>query len=79
VLLKGAPSDLKVVMRDDQYFGSQTFHQALKSLHDRKRITMEQALAAADNPQELRNEIQGLVVGGSSGQTPGSSTGLRLE
>jgi twitching motility protein PilT len=65
VLLKGAPSDLKPAMRDDEYFGSQTLHQALKRLYDGKRITMETALEAAENPQELRNEIQGLVVGRS--------------
>jgi Tfp pilus assembly ATPase PilU len=37
-----------------------TFNQSLKSLLERDLITLEDALAAADSPDELKLELRGI-------------------
>jgi Tfp pilus assembly ATPase PilU len=41
----------------------QTFNQALKVLIQGDHISLEDALAAADSPDELRLEIRGITKG----------------
>jgi twitching motility protein PilU len=63
LIQKGEVLKLPAAMREDTYFGSETYHEALVRLHRAGTITMAEALGATGRPQELRNELQGLTVG----------------
>jgi twitching motility protein PilT len=56
---------LRAAMEEDDYYGSQTYNQALRAMYNEGMIDMETALAASDRPQELRNDLQGLRQGKS--------------
>ena len=60
MLEQGRTRQLPVALRDGGYYGTQTFGQSLKSLLDRTIITEEEALGAADNPDELKLELKGI-------------------
>ena len=62
-LAAGKIRDLYKAIRDGGYYGMQTFNQALKSLIQGDHISLEDALAAADSPDELRLEIRGITKG----------------
>jgi twitching motility protein PilT len=47
-------------MRQGQYYGMQTFNQALISLINSKQVTLPEALAASSNPEELMLSIHGV-------------------
>jgi len=64
LLEQGKTRQLPAALRDGGYFGTQTFGQSLKSLLDRDLVSTEDALAAADNPEELRLELKGVMRGG---------------
>lgn len=64
LLQQGKTRQIPTALRDGGYFGTQTFGQALKQLIDSGRVTEEEALAAADSPEELRMEMRGIVRGG---------------
>jgi twitching motility protein PilT len=66
LLDQGKTRQLPAALRDGDYFGTITFGQALKGLLDNGLITQEDALAAADNPEELRMELKGIVRGGNA-------------
>jgi twitching motility protein PilT len=66
LIYKGQTLKLPDAMREDTYFGNQTFNQALAQLHRAGTVTLEQALTASPKPQELRNELQGLSTDSSS-------------
>ena len=63
MLEKGRTRELPSALRDGGYFGTQTFGQSLKKLLDADAISQEDALASADNPEELRLELKGIVRG----------------
>ncbi|MHC4789412.1 MAG: type IV pilus twitching motility protein PilT [Planctomycetota bacterium] len=63
LIMKGQTLKLEAAMREDTYFGSQSYHEALIGLYRAGTITLETALAASPRPQELRNELQGLRRG----------------
>ena len=46
-----------------EYYGSQTFNQSLKALYQSGTISLEEAMSAADNPDELKLEIRGIARG----------------
>jgi len=46
-----------------EYYGSQTFNQSLRTLYQSNAISLEEAMAAADNPDELKLEIRGISKG----------------
>jgi len=50
-------------MEKGDYYGMQTFNQALKKLHSRGLIKLEDALAFASNPEELLLYIRGIDSG----------------
>lgn len=54
------------MMRQGQYYGMQTFHQALVSLIKAGEITLEEALAAAPNPEEIMMAVRGVATGTES-------------
>jgi twitching motility protein PilT len=63
LLAAGKIRELYKAIRDGGYYGMQTFNQALKVLIQNDHISLEDALAAADSPDELRLEIRGITKG----------------
>ena len=63
ILLEGRTNELYKVIKEGEYFGSQTFNQALRKLYQNDWVTLEDAMAAADNPDELKMELKGIVKG----------------
>ena len=64
LLQQGRTRQIPAALRDGAYFGTQTFGQSLKQLIDAGTISEEDALAAADSPDELRLELKGISRGG---------------
>lgn len=60
MLLAGRTRELYKSIKDGAYYGCMTYNQSLKSLLERDLITLEDALAAADNPDELKLELRGI-------------------
>jgi twitching motility protein PilT len=63
LLMEGRTTELYKAVRDGEYFGSQTFNQALKKMYQSDQITLEEALTGADNPEELKLELKGVTKG----------------
>jgi twitching motility protein PilT len=63
LIYRNETGKLRAAMREDTYFGSQTFNESLLAMHGEGTIDLDTALAASDRPQELKNEIQGLSLG----------------
>ncbi|MFH1227214.1 MAG: PilT/PilU family type 4a pilus ATPase [Planctomycetota bacterium] len=64
LLIDGKTKELyKAIYEGAKYYGTQTFNQSLKLLYQESLISLENALAAADNPDELKLEIRGIVKG----------------
>ncbi|MFA5794564.1 MAG: PilT/PilU family type 4a pilus ATPase [Candidatus Brocadiia bacterium] len=64
LLSEGKTRELyKAIYDGSKYYGTQTFNQSLRSLYQEGLISLESALAAADNPDELKLEIRGIVKG----------------
>jgi twitching motility protein PilT len=55
---EGDTGDLYASMREGTHFGMNTLNQALQSLFQNKTITMDEALAATNNPTELRQMLR---------------------
>jgi twitching motility protein PilT len=65
MLAEGRTKELAGAIHEGaEYFGTQTFNQSLVKLYRDDRITQEDALAAADNPEELKLEMRGIAKGG---------------
>jgi twitching motility protein PilT len=60
LLLHGKSRELYKAIKEGSYYGCMTFNQSLKSLLERDLITLEDALNAADNPDELKLELRGI-------------------
>ena len=64
ILLEGRTRELTKVLDDGhQHYGSQTFNQSLRGLVNDGMIEYEDALAAADNPDELTLAMRGISKG----------------
>jgi twitching motility protein PilT len=63
LLLQGKTKELNAAISEDVHFGNQTFNECLKNLYESGAIDLEEALSAADNPDELKLEIRGIVRG----------------
>jgi twitching motility protein PilT len=63
LLQQGRTRQLPAALHDGAYYGAQTFAQSLKRLIDDGQITQEEALAAADNPEEMKLELKGITRG----------------
>ncbi len=55
----------KAIADGFNYFGTMTFLQSLKTLCEEERISVEDALLAADNPDELKMHLRGITTGSS--------------
>jgi twitching motility protein PilT len=63
LLLQGKTNELYRAIKDGGYFGCQTFNQSLKTLYQKDHISLTEALLAADNPEELKMELKGIMKG----------------
>ena len=64
----------KAISEGFDYFGTMTFNQSLKLLYENELITVEDALAAADNPEQLKLHLRGITKGSGVKLSPGSSS-----
>jgi twitching motility protein PilT len=55
--------DVNDAIRQGQYYGMQSFHQALLKAYQTGEIKLEEALDAASNPEELMMAIRGITSG----------------
>ncbi len=66
LLAQGKTAELYNAVKEGSYYGCQTFNQALKKLYQEDVITLDHAMDAADNPDELKLEIKGIYKGAST-------------
>jgi len=67
ILSEGRTKELsRAIYEGADYFGTQTFNQSLVKLYKQGKISYEDALASADNPDELKLEIRGIAKGGKA-------------
>jgi len=69
LLHNGKTRELYATLQEGAYYGTQTFNQSLKSLYLKELITLEDALAKADKPDELKLELRGIIKGSKSDST----------
>ncbi|MDQ7781154.1 MAG: type IV pili twitching motility protein PilT, partial [Planctomycetota bacterium] len=62
-LHEGKFRDIYKAIKEGNYFGCQTFNQSLKELVTADLITVEEALANTDNPDEFKLELRGIQKG----------------
>ena len=64
MVLEGRTRELAAALEEGhEYYGSQSFNQSLAGLVRDHRIDLEDALAAADSPDELRLALRGITKG----------------
>jgi len=66
LLLSGKTNELYKAIKEGAYYGTQTFNQALMVLLQKDIISIDDALKAADNPEELKLELRGIIKGGGT-------------
>ncbi|MFH1023585.1 MAG: PilT/PilU family type 4a pilus ATPase [Planctomycetota bacterium] len=77
LLAEGKTRSLYTAIREGtDYFGTQTFNQSLRKWYEAGVITLETALAASDNPEELELEVKG-VLKGTRSKDVGSTTFIK--
>lgn len=64
ILLEGRTKELPKALAEGQYYGTMTFNQSLIRLYESGNIELEDALAASDNPDELKLQMRGITKGG---------------
>jgi twitching motility protein PilT len=69
LLAEGKTRELgKAIYEGAEHYGSMTFNQSLVRLLRMGKIGLEDALAASDNPDELKLEMRGILKGARAGQ-----------
>jgi twitching motility protein PilT len=68
-VLDNTLGEISSVMKQGAYYGMQTFHQALISLIQKNEITLETALEASSNPEEVMMAMRGVQTGNEAGGT----------
>jgi twitching motility protein PilT len=67
LLYEGKTLELhKAIYEGRHYYGTQTFHQSIVQLYRDGLISYEEALGAADNPDELKLELRGITKGAAT-------------
>jgi twitching motility protein PilT len=66
LLAQGKTAELYEAIKEGEYYGCQTFNQALKRLYQADQISLEHAMAASDYPEELKLELKGIFKGAMS-------------
>jgi twitching motility protein PilT len=62
-VLENTLSEISSVMKQGGYYGMQTFHQALVALIQKGEISLETALEASSNPEEVMMAMRGVQSG----------------
>jgi len=65
-VLENNLGEISSVMKQGGYYGMQTFHQALISLIQKSEISLETALEASSNPEEVMMAMRGVQSGSES-------------
>ena len=60
----GSTRMLPKALQEGSYYGTMTFNQSLIRLFQAGNISLEDALAASDNPDELKMQMRGITQGG---------------
>ena len=63
LLREGKTTDLYKALMESAYFGCQTFNQSIVQLYRDELVDLETAMGLADNPDELKMELRGIVKG----------------
>jgi len=63
LLYNGKTRELYSTLKEGAYYGTQTFNQSLKDLCTKGLITLDEAMSAADSPEELKLELRGIMKG----------------
>ena len=63
MLREGRTTELYKCMAESEYFGCMTFNQSIKRLYEDDLISLEDAMKLADNPEELKMEMRGIMKG----------------
>jgi twitching motility protein PilT len=63
MLREGRTTDLYKSMAESEYYGCQTFNQSICKLYRDDLLALEDAMKLADNPEELKMELRGIVKG----------------
>lgn len=72
LIYEGKTRELEKALTDGcEYYGTQTFNMSLKSLYEQKIVSLEDALAASDNPDDLKLIIRGIETGKSASRLGG--------
>jgi twitching motility protein PilT len=66
LLEKGETRNLPRVLAEGAYYGTMTFNQSLIRLFEAGNISLEDALASSDNPEELKMEMRGITRGAAA-------------
>jgi len=64
MLEQGRTRSLPKALSEGSYYGTMTFNQSLIRLFQAGNISLEDALASSDNPDELKMEMRGITQGG---------------
>ena len=65
LLESGNTRMLPKALEDGAYYGTMTFNQSLIRLFEAGNISLEDALAASDSPDELKMQMRGITQGGT--------------
>ncbi len=60
----------KAIADEHSHYGTQTFNQSLCELYAEGKITLEEARAASDNPNDLELQVRGILKGGDMSKLP---------
>ena len=62
----GATRLLPKALEEGEYYGTMTFNQSLIRLFQSGNVSLEDALAASDNPDDLKMQMRGITQGTAS-------------
>jgi Tfp pilus assembly ATPase PilU len=56
---------LPKALAEGSYYGTITFNQSLIRLYQAGNISLDDALASSDNPDDLKMQMRGITLGGA--------------
>ena len=68
-ILENTLGEISNIMKQGSYYGMQTFHQALVALIQKNEISLETALEASSNPEEVMMAVRGVQTGSENSGT----------
>ncbi|MEO0480702.1 MAG: PilT/PilU family type 4a pilus ATPase [Planctomycetota bacterium] len=73
LLQQGETRKLPQALSEGGFYGTMTFNQSLIRLFEAGNISLEDALASSDNPDELKMQMRGITAGGQTKSTPSAA------